>query len=916
MIKKRRYLKKIVNVFMSFVFTSTFVFASPVEILAAKDPSSLELDKHDPAVIGTELEKDAMDVLILASPVEKSTENNSLLFDLNAPTVVSTDPEKRALDIPVDKSITVSFSENIVAGPNYEKIKVQNPKGKVINYRTNINDNLLIIDPVDNFEAKAKYKVTIPSKAVQDINGNFLKKSLTFEYTTGSPEQNEEMSSETTDEQPPVIIDPEPVFINPEPDPLLVITATNPLEGSRDVNVDLVLTVTFNGSVTEGNEFNSIILSNAAGDKVDLIKSISNNTLKLKPSGSLNEGAAFKLLIPSGAVKNYEENTLEQDFHLNFTTVGTPATSNNNHSLFEAEANAQKAVENAQSRLENMRQAYQTWSIRQPLLDQNAINAKTYGVVGNGVTNDTAKIQELINSVSEYCTIFFPAGRYKINGTITFAKGITLAGEPGTVFDCSTATSDIFRINQDGYSHSKISVRENVSPGDTAIQAVDTSALKTGDYIKITDGESIDNRNKGEILRVLNISEDTIILEKPVIDGYLVNKNASVRQLTIAEEIIVTGFEFIGPGEETEPFLFRNYLVKNFSIQNCKMSDFGRTAVGLTDCLDSRISGNVFENIFKTGFGYSVLVTNASDNTVITENFFTKKGRHYIATGSATGTYLSGGFPKQIIVENNYFENSTTEAVNTHSPFSGPIIICNNVFINCAKGVEIINGKSTVAKNDFLNCKDAVNFYGLNSHHSANNNVFINNNRSIYTESSRATITGNVLQNSRMTFISPESLLVENNFFSGLPANDNPIEIKGSNSKEASNINLKQNIIINCDSSYAVKTQYANDINCNNNILKKSGRLYFNNSTNITIDSNITYYQSGDGIYIKDGSVVNIYNNSINSAGSNPLHIESTMPNEQPLVVKYNKLNGTAESVIINYTNVVHENNDGVIIIK
>ncbi len=232
MLKKKMLFKKFLTVYMSFVFISTFVFTSPAEIFAAKNPSSV--DKDTPTVVNTNPEKDPEDmfmpasslesiqiinpssadkfvptivstdsendagIFILRSPVESFAANNPLSADKNAPTVVSTDPEKKARDVPVDKSITVSFSENIMAGFNYEKIKVQNPKGEIVNYRINIDDNILIIDQVDNLEPDAKYKVTIPSKAVQDNSGNSLKKSFTFEYTTGSPEQNEEMSSEIT----------------------------------------------------------------------------------------------------------------------------------------------------------------------------------------------------------------------------------------------------------------------------------------------------------------------------------------------------------------------------------------------------------------------------------------------------------------------------------------------------------------------------------------------------------------------------------------------------------------------------------------------------------------------------------------------------------------------------------------------
>ena len=64
------------------------------------------------------------------------------------------------------------------------------------------------------------------------------------------------------------------------------------------------------------------------------------------------------------------------------------------------------------------------------------INAKDFGVVGDGVTDDTAKINFMLQQVytrehtndKSYKAIYFPSGTYLISGTIKFPRNATIIG--------------------------------------------------------------------------------------------------------------------------------------------------------------------------------------------------------------------------------------------------------------------------------------------------------------------------------------------------------------------------------------------------------------------------------------------------------------------------------------------------------
>lgn len=64
-------------------------------------------------------------------------------------------------------------------------------------------------------------------------------------------------------------------------------------------------------------------------------------------------------------------------------------------------------------------------SVAAAILDKGGAtkNAKAYGVVGNGVADDTAAIQALINGLVTGDHVTFPAGRYKLTNTIVIGNG-------------------------------------------------------------------------------------------------------------------------------------------------------------------------------------------------------------------------------------------------------------------------------------------------------------------------------------------------------------------------------------------------------------------------------------------------------------------------------------------------------------
>ncbi len=63
-----------------------------------------------------------------------------------------------------------------------------------------------------------------------------------------------------------------------------------------------------------------------------------------------------------------------------------------------------------------------------------SVNAENYGVIGDGVSDNTAGLQAALDAaVADGPVCYLPAGRYRINGSLVVPPGVTLRGASGGV---------------------------------------------------------------------------------------------------------------------------------------------------------------------------------------------------------------------------------------------------------------------------------------------------------------------------------------------------------------------------------------------------------------------------------------------------------------------------------------------------
>ncbi len=111
---------------------------------------------------------------------------NPVKKDTVAPVITKTSQKNNAVNVNTNKEIVITFSENVVKGQAFSKIKITDKKNKVLPVKISINKNTCVIKPKTNFEYNSNYTLTIPVGAVKDKAGNSLKKSLVLKFKTKS----------------------------------------------------------------------------------------------------------------------------------------------------------------------------------------------------------------------------------------------------------------------------------------------------------------------------------------------------------------------------------------------------------------------------------------------------------------------------------------------------------------------------------------------------------------------------------------------------------------------------------------------------------------------------------------------------------------------------------------------------------
>lgn len=147
-------------------------------------PKGKMADDQPPSTITDTGKTDTTVTSNLTPPV--GTDLNPIVGDEDAtpPIVVSSSPNSGDLDVAIDKEITITFSENIVASDAFQTITLTKEDGTIVEAATSIVDNLLSLTPVEPLGNSAVYRVNTPANSIKDAANHNLENDYSMEFTT------------------------------------------------------------------------------------------------------------------------------------------------------------------------------------------------------------------------------------------------------------------------------------------------------------------------------------------------------------------------------------------------------------------------------------------------------------------------------------------------------------------------------------------------------------------------------------------------------------------------------------------------------------------------------------------------------------------------------------------------------------
>lgn len=359
------------------------------------------------------------------------------------------------------------------------------------------------------------------------------------------------------------------------------------------------------------------------------------------------------------------------------------------------------------------------WGVLEDLLDSNFLSSATdavtrtlqsrlderlsladFGVVGDGVTNDTDEIVNAIDAAIELgVPLYVPYARYVFDGYRipwgSTQKSLTIIGDPGNrpVFIRNQAAADaggysIFFASTRFESVTGLALATDITTNDRTIEFTDATGLAAGMIVHISSDRLWYNGNRstkycGEIHKITEVSGNTVTLEDFTRDVYSQSGDTlTIRAFTPnkchIENII---FETASPASNITNTGIALQQCDRPIIRNCDFSGFHQSCIQDNLCwkpIYEDITVNQPSDLRTDGGGYSIGFNGTVGATVSKLN--SNGNRRGVDLDTISGTEEAAVARDNLIVDSYVTGGgvwpgaSTTSGVGPHGPAENTIV--------------------------------------------------------------------------------------------------------------------------------------------------------------------------------------------------------------------------------------------------
>lgn len=342
-------------------------------------------------------------------------------------------------------------------------------------------------------------------------------------------------------------------------------------------------------------------------------------------------------------------------------------------------------------------------AIADTIVPADAVNAKKFGVVGDGVTDDTEKLQNLINTQT---TILLPAGTYIINKALNLRSNVKVYGAAGATIMAGNSMSGILLTHGHYF---------NLEKADNCLifniifkQGAQPFALKEWSNACIFASNS-----KGTNI-LYNTFNFNLKYGRLGLEAVWFTGSETTNTVIKGNKLYTVGIEYAEAGASRA--LVQNNYVKN--AHGIGINGHGNNA---SVCLDNVISDNVIEYPGNMG----IEDWGNTSGTIIKNNTILHTGQDPGHRDDAMGISAVGARPQ---ILNNKITDAWMYYIeiggNSNKTVDGNIIndtrgLATGIIINytdtSATNQTNTNNKVTIKNNQILNCELGIHYYGNNN---------------------------------------------------------------------------------------------------------------------------------------------------------------------------------------------------------
>ncbi len=365
------------------------------------------------------------------------------------------------------------------------------------------------------------------------------------------------------------------------------------------------------------------------------------------------------------------------------------------------------------------RLTYQINDLPKSPLAQRIINVRQKGVRGDGTTDDTALIQQLVTKVPPGTTLFFPPGTYLITKPILINRSkITLKGQKATIHFVNRVTKNykVLQLKWQKPFFKKMAaapflIRGQVIPGYLQLKG----AFKAGQRSFPATG--LTTLQSGDLVYLLAPDSGALIPRARKTLAFFREQNfaTTIRKVTSQR---ITLQEPVSISLQPNPRLFRVVPVKNVSISNFKIkinSHQGPTSGIICaygqNCLFEKIT---ISNHSKAGIEFLNAYKCVAQNNLIKKAVNLRSSRgwgialdrsHFCLikknhiTGQRHGLLLNHGNGNNLLEKNRLRHCHTGGAIDVHGEYNYYNVIRQNRITASKIGI-LLGGGGRVHYND------------------------------------------------------------------------------------------------------------------------------------------------------------------------------------------------------------------------